>query len=259
MRICRRFWNDENFQIHYRESGQGETLVLIHEMPLSSEVFVPLMKSVGNALHLLAIDLPGYGDSDKPDSKLTIQDYANVLNNMLDDLNVQKFSVFGVHGGASIAIELAAKIPHRVENLILSGVPIFTEDERLKLNDNLVPLKFEDSGEHFKFWWENFSKKWDPTTPKKIIHNALIDIMKAGPEYENGYREAFDYNPLPAIEKLEQPIFLPISKADPLIQKNKIVLNLKNLAKEAVIDVPQHIAQLAPEETASLILKFIKK
>jgi len=257
MRIYRRFADLEGVQIHYREAGAGPCLVLIHEMPLSSEVFIPLMPHLREHLHLVAPDLPGYGDSDPLDGRMTMPQYANLLLRMLAAIGIETFSVLGVHGGASVAVEMAHQAPCRVRSLILSGVPLFTEEERIRLHRNLKPFRHEDDGRHFQEWWQYFENKWDPSTPKRIIHRAVMNVMKAGPHYDRGYREAFDYDPEPALRRCRQPILLLVAKEDPLVGKNELILGMHPHAREVIVDVPQHLSQAAPEETARHIREFL--
>ncbi|WP_203556933.1 alpha/beta hydrolase [Bacillus sp. B15-48] len=256
--ITRRFIDVEVKQIHYRECGQGECLLLIHEMPRSSKVFVPLMHRLREHLHVIAPDLPGYGDSELPTERLCMQQYARLLLQMMDQLGIRQFSVLGVHMGASVAVEMAYQAPYRVKKLILNGVPLFQEDERLKLHQNLKAFELEESGGHFQQWWDFFQQKWGKQTSKVVNHDAVMDVMKAGTTYDWGYREAFDYDPEPALRKLKQPIFLLISKEDPLLSKNKLVRQMLQHPEEVVVDVPYHLAQTAPDETAKLVVEFLK-
>lgn len=257
MRIYRRYADLEDTQVHYRETGAGECLLLIHEMPLSSEVFEPLMQRLGDKLHLVAPDLPGYGDSDPLHRRFTMPQYATLLLRLMEQRGIAAFSVLGVHGGASVAVEMAHQAPSRVRSLILSGVPLFTEEERVKLHQNLKPFHYDDSGRHYQEWWDFFANKWDPATPKAIIHKAVMNVMKAGPHYDWGYREAFDYDPEPALKQLTQPMLLLIAKEDPLVAKNALIRKMHPHAREVVVNVPQHLSQAAPEETARHITDFI--
>lgn len=255
--IFRRYAVVEGTQIHYRETGAGECLLLIHEMPLSSDVFEPLMQRLGTQLHLIAPDLPGYGDSDPLIKPLTMPQYAGLLLKLMEQTGIGTMSVLGVHGGASVAIEMARQAPERIRSLSLSGVPLFTEEERARLHQNLKPFRYDDNGGHYREWWDFFANKWDASTPKSIIHKAVMNVMKAGPHYDWGYREAFDYDPEPALKELSQPMLLLIAKEDPLVAKNALIRNMLPHAREIIVDVPQHLSQAAPEETAKQLLEFL--
>lgn len=257
MRVKRRFADLPMTQIHYREAGSGECLLLIHEMPLSSDVFEPLMQRMGEEIHLIAPDLPGNGDSEPLQDKISMEQYAKILLDFMKHINIQRFSIFGVHAGASVAIEMAHQAPERVSKLILSGVPLFTEEERVHLHRNLKDFQYEDTGTHFQEWWDFFQNKWDNQTSKVIIQRAVMNVMKAGPHYDWGYREAFDYDPTDALKQLKHPVFLLVAEQDPLIGKNAAVLKMLPQAIEKVIHVPQHISQAATEETANYALNFL--
>ena len=51
-------------QIHYREAGSGLPVVFLHESPLSSLMFEPALPLLGQLVHAVAMDTPGYGSSD---------------------------------------------------------------------------------------------------------------------------------------------------------------------------------------------------
>ena len=258
MTILRQFVHLPEGQIHIRRVGQGPVLVMIHEMPLSSKVFIPLMKELQNEYECIAIDLPNYGDSEWSTHALTITDYATIVQATLNELGIASYLLYGVHGGASVALDVAARFADEVKALVLSGVPLFTDEERVKLHAGLKPFQFKNDGSHYQIWWENFRKKWADTTPAHIIENAVVDIVKAGSHYDVGYRAAFDYDPLPALEKVEQPIYLPIAAKDPLVSKNAQVMNLKTQVSVEIIDVPQHASQLAAPQLSQGIQKFIQ-
>lgn len=258
MQVKRRFVDLPMSQIHYREAGRGECLLLIHEMPLSSDVFESLMESMSGQFHLIAPDLPGYGDSEPLKNKICISQYATILLDLIKSLNIKQFSIFGVHAGASVAIEMALQAPKQVSKLILSGVPLFTEEERVQLHRNLKDFQYDDSGAHFQGWWDYFQNKWDKQSSKAIIQKAVMNVMKAGPHYDWGYREAFDYDPTAALKQLKHPVFLLIAKQDPLVGKNAVILEMLPQAIEEIIDVPQHITQAATQQTANSITNFLK-
>lgn len=258
MTILRQFIHLPDGQLHIRRVGQGPVLVMLHEMPLSSKVFIPLMDELKNDFECIAIDMPNYGDSEWSTCDLTITDYATVVQATLTELGITSYSLYGVHGGASIALDIAARFPEEVKALVLSGIPLFTDEERVRLHAGLKSFRFEDDGSHYQIWWENFQQKWDITTPAHIIDNAVRDIVKAGVQYDAGYRAAFDYNPLPALEKVEQPIYLPIAASDPLLSKNAQVISLKFNVIEEVFDVPQHVSQLVAPQLSKSIKEFIQ-
>ena len=118
-------------QMHYRYAGEGDSLVILHQTASSSEAYEPLMGLLASRFSVVAMDTPGFGMSDAPPRPFTIPDYALVLQEALDGMGIATTSVFGHLTGASIASELAASAPQRVEKLILMR-PVCLEAEELK-------------------------------------------------------------------------------------------------------------------------------
>src|SRR5262245_17016129 len=132
-------------QLHYSEQGSGDrTIVLLHETPLSHGAFERLAPALAGTFRTIAFDTPGYGESDPPPGITTIEEYSKTFAEALDALGLDTVVLFGVHTGASYAVELAATYPERVEALIVSGVPFYEEEVRLAKRVPVVPEFVDD-------------------------------------------------------------------------------------------------------------------
>ena len=111
-------------RIAYREYGDpaGQPVVLLHGTPGSSRfggLFAPAAADAG--VRLLAIDRPGYGDSD-PWPTRTLTDIGGVVAGVLDDAGVQSAGVVGFSGGGPHALAVAATQGDRVTSVdLVSG------------------------------------------------------------------------------------------------------------------------------------------
>ena len=85
---------------------------------LSWEEVIELM---GNQYDIYAIDLLGYGKSDKPDIEYTIPMYVEFLQNILQQLNIEKTNLVGLSLGGGISIGFSLKFPQIVNKLVLVG------------------------------------------------------------------------------------------------------------------------------------------
>ena len=119
-------------QIHLREAGQGDrVLLLIHWTPLSGRMFEGVApRFAASGFRVIAPDLLGYGRSDARPTQWTIAAWASNLAEVLDALSIDRANVLGGHNGASIALELALNHPERVDRLILDGCPLLTPELR---------------------------------------------------------------------------------------------------------------------------------
>jgi pimeloyl-ACP methyl ester carboxylesterase len=100
----------------------GSAVVLLHGGGVDAAGFswkhtIPALAGRGH--RVFAPDWPGYGDSDHPEVDFTIEYYASVLAQILDELTLPKASLVGLSMGGAAAIETALTLPDRVSRLVL--------------------------------------------------------------------------------------------------------------------------------------------
>ncbi|GAA4886906.1 alpha/beta hydrolase [Flaviramulus aquimarinus] len=128
--------------VFYREAGTGDkpTILLLHGYPTSSHMFRNLIKNLSHKYHVLAPDYPGYGRSEQPsinDFEYTFDNMAEIVEDFLDELKVDKYSIYLMDYGAPIGFRIASKYPKRVESLIIQNGNAYEEG----LRDFWIPIK----------------------------------------------------------------------------------------------------------------------
>lgn len=109
-------------------AGQGPVVLLIHGNSSCKEVFRnQLDGAIGQKWHLVAMDLPGHGDSsDARDDALadtyTIPSYADAAIEVMEKLGHDRYAVFGWSLGGHIGIDMLPKTD-RIAGLMISGTP----------------------------------------------------------------------------------------------------------------------------------------
>ena len=99
-------------QIHYRTEGDGEPLLLLHQIGLSSAQFLLVIPTLAKRYWVAAVDIIGYGNSDLPLLPYKTADYAKATFHFLDSLHIKKTSIVGARFGGSIAVEIAVSQRH---------------------------------------------------------------------------------------------------------------------------------------------------
>ncbi|AEH50513.1 alpha/beta fold hydrolase [Pseudothermotoga thermarum] len=110
----------DGIKIAYRRIGQGELLVLIHGFMGNSSNFEVIFEKLSKDFTVVAIDLPGFGLSEKDPLKPLSKRYlASVVSSLVDKLGFSSCSVLGHSMGGEVAMWVALDKPSTVKKLIL--------------------------------------------------------------------------------------------------------------------------------------------
>jgi len=205
-------------QVHYLEHGEGPVCAFFHESPQSVQAFeqtLPLMSGI----RAIAFDTPGYGNSAPPPRDgFEIPDYSARLLEAIDGLGVDSFAVSGVHTGASIALEVGIQAGmDRTSHAVLTGVPLFSEEERADFLANWAPkMTPAADGSHLGWAWERYQRVWGEESPPEMLHLAAVHILAGLHNYDWAYNAAFRYDPAPHLSKLTCPTLLLDAENDML-------------------------------------------
>lgn len=98
--------------VTYRESGNKSmpTILLLHGVPTSSRMYDRLMRRIGSRYHMVALDYPGFGNSDSPDPRnfaYTFDHLAELVEAFTDALGLDHFVLFMQDYGAPIGMRIA--------------------------------------------------------------------------------------------------------------------------------------------------------
>ena len=144
-------------QVHLREAGQATgkpLLLLLHQTPLSSRTYAPVLGHLGAVAHAVAADTAGYGASDPPPQPWTVPEYAAAVWHLVDALGARDAVLLGQHTGAVLAVEATRQQPQRVRGVVLHGVPVYTDEERAeRLRSYAPPYEIASDGSHLAVIW----------------------------------------------------------------------------------------------------------
>ena len=209
MIIKRDFITVNNGQhLHYRRSGNGLPLIMLHPSPQCSETLIPAMEIFSANYDCLALDTPGYGLSEKLDlPEPDISDYAKAIIEAIDALGCEKFCLYGSATGGQIAIEIAKQIGERIHLLLLDTNGHMSEDDIKRILKGYLPdVTPKRDGGHLLTYWDMcrhlyVSFPWYSALEKDrihidlpdalAIHTLLLRYLRAGNDYWKAYRAAF--------------------------------------------------------------------
>src|SRR6201996_72547 len=121
--IAYRIADVDGFKIFYREAGRpgAPKLLLPHGFPSSSHMFRDLIPRLADRFHIVAPDLPGFGQSDMPSRekfKYTFDNVASVIDRFTEVIGLSRYAVYVFDYGAPTGFRLAVKHPDRVTAII---------------------------------------------------------------------------------------------------------------------------------------------
>ncbi|NKB42833.1 MAG: alpha/beta fold hydrolase [Alphaproteobacteria bacterium] len=230
MKITRHFVRVGEREVHYRCAGSGPPFVLFHVSPQSSSFVLPELLSLADRYTLVALDTPGYGDSDPlPLPAPNMADYADAVIETLEALGIDRAPLYGSHTGANIAVEVARRAPQRVAALVLDGLSLSTPEVAHDRINHYAP-RFEPTadGGHLAWAWQHTRDQllfWPWYQPHKAnrlhadvknagyLHDVVLGKMAAA-DYWLGYRAAFGHDSRDALKQVTIDTFFVTADAD---------------------------------------------
>ena len=99
-------------KISYREAGRTDapTLLLLHGFPSAGHMFRDLIPLLAKSFHLVAPDLPGFGQSDLPPRqkfKYSFENVAETIDRFTDIIGLQRFAIYIFDYGAPVGLRIA--------------------------------------------------------------------------------------------------------------------------------------------------------
>ncbi len=236
--IRRAFASIGGQHLHYRWAGSGAPLVLLHQSPQCSAMWLERMPELAQSCRVLTPDLPGLGWSDPVPAgelagkHLTIDSVAALLHAWLDQLGIGRCVVFGMHTGGLVAVAMGLLRPERCAAILVDGYACFSAAEQAELGEHyLPPLLPSWDGAHLRWLWARMREQlfhfpWFRQTAEAVTSKdapdlattsrMVEDLLRAGDHYRPVYRAALSWPDRHRIAELCCPARLFYVDGDPL-------------------------------------------
>ena len=122
----------DGINVFYREAGTANSmkLLLLHGFPSAGHMFRDLIPQLADRFHIVAPDLPGFGQSDMPsrnDFKYTFENLSHVIDDFTASIRFDRFTVYVFDYGAPVGFRLAAKNPEKISAIISQNGNAYVE------------------------------------------------------------------------------------------------------------------------------------
>ncbi|GHV53493.1 alpha/beta hydrolase [Synergistales bacterium] len=104
-----------NLTVNYFDSGSGEAVVFLHGWGCSFSIFEPFLNILKSHRRVVALDLPGFGESGEPPHGWSLDEYADFTEGFLSRVGVKSAVMIGHSFGGRIIIKLASRKERRVK------------------------------------------------------------------------------------------------------------------------------------------------
>lgn len=276
------FVNLDTIEVGYVKEGKGvKTLLFIHGLSSNADAWSKNINTLKENFTCIALDLPGYGKSEKPiNASYTSSYFAKIISAFIDELELKNVILVGHSMGGQAAIKLAVSSPERIERLILvapAGIEMFSDAHGAIIKTMFTPtFVINTNNEQIKNNYAlNFYKK--PEGVNKMIEDRIA--IKNASDFEahalaisKSIAGMLDDPVTTDLAKISQKTLVLYGENDMLIPNRYFhpdldIFKVGNKAKElikycklAFVEESGHFLQFEQSEKVNFLIKeFIEK
>ena len=251
---------------NWAEVGEGDPVVLLHGIPESWKCWKHQIPKLATQFKVYAIDLKGYGLSDKKEGDYSMNNVASEILDLLDHLKISSFRLAGHDWGVAISDNIIDQAPERVERYIRCCLSLHAYDPRNSLhhqwnseNPDLAARLMNKPDAYVRVWFES-SCKPDLIPDEKEIKEIVDDFSHQGtgdavPRY---FRDIPKNKPVD-LSKFTMPILYIHGEHDPRQPIEYCVGmedHLPGLQAILVLDSGHFITRERPKQTTDAMMWF---
>ena len=160
--IERQYVDSRFGQGHLYRAGPEEDhghppLLCFHMSPWAAVYYEPLLMELGQDRLAVAVDTPGFGNSDAPPSVPSIGDFAAAMGDVVDALGIETFNVLAITRVPKLHWKLRGNGPKQVQRVIMLSLAVWT-DEEIAHRTTEGPHEIHADGSHLTSSWAQMVK-----------------------------------------------------------------------------------------------------
>lgn len=248
--------------LSYREQGVGPTLILIHGFPLNQQVWNGFAEKLSEHLHVVTLDLPGFGKSPGLPQPFSLEDVAQKVQDWIRAKKYHDPVITGHSLGGYVALALAELDPQIMSGMCLFHSTALADSEEKKQSRNKVLDFIEKQGVHA--FTSNFIAQLyaDPqhSSITKVKSIAVQSAKETVIGYTNAMRDRKDRTEV--LKTFPKPVLFLAGEKDGGIPPESILQQAALSAQAEAVVLPE-VAHMGMFESEGVCLKkilnFVKK
>ncbi len=257
--VSTHFTRLDDIRVHYTDYGKGETaLVFVHGWNCDESVWKNQAPVLAQDMRVITIDLPGHGQSDKPEIAYTMDLHAKAIDAVLQDAKVKTAVLIGHSNGTPVIRQFYRNYREKVRGLVIVDGGLRPFGDQAFMEKFIAPLRgrdYLDTAMHFVSGMIAPMKQ-----PSE--QEAVRKMMLSGPQYVAvSEMEALTDPTLWKEDKIDVPVLMILAKqpawTDEYEQFAKSLI--PNLDYQVWSDVSHFIMLDQPNEFNQAVVEFVKK
>ena len=161
-------------KVHYTEYGAGEhALVFVHGWSCD-ETFWAGQTPLGAKLHVITLDLPGHGQSDKPQIPYTMDLYVRAIDAVLRDAKVKAAVLVGHSNGTPVIRQFYRKFPEKTRALVIVDGALRPRGDKATMEKFVARLKEPNYEENTGKFIDNMTSSIADTALREKIRTTML-------------------------------------------------------------------------------------
>jgi non-heme chloroperoxidase len=200
----------EGAKVHYTEYGAGENaLVFVHGWACDETFWSGQAPALGAKFHVITIDLPGHGQSDKPRIAYTMDLYARAIDAVLRDAKVKAATLIGHSNGTPVIRQFYRKFPDKTRALVIVDGPLRPFGDKAMMEKFVARLKAPNYEETAGKMIEGMTSPIQDVALREKIKTAMLRTPQyvAAAEFDSTLDDAL-WNP----DKISVPVLMILAK-----------------------------------------------
>ena len=197
-------------KVHYTDYGAGENaLLFVHGWSCDESFWAGQAPALGAKLHVITVDLPGHGQSDKPHIAYTMDLYARALDAVLQDAKVKSAVLIGHSNGAPVIRQFYRKFPAKTRGLVVVDGPLRPFGDKAMMEKFVARLKEPNYEETVGKMIDGMTSPIQDATLRAKIKTSMLRTPQyvASTEFDSTLDDAL-WKP----DKIDVPVLMILAK-----------------------------------------------